>query len=218
MRITTGMLNESARKAGLPINRSTLLDHLNQKETTDIWGNVQKTNGVNAVKKSEYQKMEKAANALRDSAELLNAENTDLYKNAKAKNDTSELVKHIETFVSGYNDLLSALSKGTTSLDSYYKMMLQDIPAEVGEELGNMGIQQSKDGKLKVEAEKLKTADADSLEKLFGSSSILTSKVAFLAERVESNAKASQDSVGTTYGYKGTAIDMFSDGKYNFKA
>ena len=29
MRVTTQMLNETARKAGLPINNSTLLDYIN---------------------------------------------------------------------------------------------------------------------------------------------------------------------------------------------
>ncbi len=218
MRITTGMLNESARKAGIPLNQGTLLDYINQKETNDVWGNIPSENHINSAKKAEYQKMEKAADALQDSAALLNAENTDLYKNAKEKNDTSELVEKITNFVSEYNDLLSALSKQTTSLDSYYKMMLQDIPGEMAEALRNVGIQQNKDGKLQVEAEKLKAADADSLEKVFGKASALTAKVGFLAGQVANNAKVSKESAGTTYGAQGTTVDMFLDGKYNFKA
>ena len=35
MRVTTQMLNETARKAGLPINNSTLLDYINNDSSAD---------------------------------------------------------------------------------------------------------------------------------------------------------------------------------------
>ena len=57
MRITTQMLNESARQAGLPINRSTLLDYIkNGGATTPLLEamNRKKENVANTAKKSNF--------------------------------------------------------------------------------------------------------------------------------------------------------------------
>ena len=74
MRITTQMLNESARQAGLPINRSTLLDYIKNDGATNPLleaMNRNKENVANTAKKSNYEKLDKEADQLTQSAQVL---------------------------------------------------------------------------------------------------------------------------------------------------
>ncbi len=41
MRITTQMLNETARKTGLPVNNSSLLNYVNKKDNNSLLGSLQ---------------------------------------------------------------------------------------------------------------------------------------------------------------------------------
>lgn len=70
MRITTQMLNESARKAGLPVNNTSLLNYINNKgqgnSLLDAL-NEKKEIAKNAVQKSNYENLEQQADGLTNS-------------------------------------------------------------------------------------------------------------------------------------------------------
>ena len=100
MRITTQMLNESARQAGLPINRSTLLDYIKNDGATNPLleaMNRNKENVANTAKKSNYEKLDKEADQLTQSAQVLlqNGENS-LFEQAKACGDNQKVYDSIE--------------------------------------------------------------------------------------------------------------------------
>ena len=77
MRITTHMLNETARKTGIPINQNNLLSYLNNSEGTSgstLLDALNKNNKVSTESAENYKKLESAADKLKDSADKLTAE------------------------------------------------------------------------------------------------------------------------------------------------
>ena len=81
MRITTQMINEGARKAGLPIQGNSLLNYLKKDKITSLFGSMNENlygitgnTSVDSVKKSSYEKLEKTANKLMDIVESFTAE------------------------------------------------------------------------------------------------------------------------------------------------
>lgn len=65
MRITTRMLNESARKAGLPVNNTSLLNYINNKgkgNTLLDALNKKKETTANLKQKNNYEKLDISSN------------------------------------------------------------------------------------------------------------------------------------------------------------
>ena len=110
MRITTQMLNRSAQKAGLPTNRTSLLNYINGNNSNVSLANaLSKSNRMSdATKKSDYEKLEKSA----DQA----AASTDKLLSAGSENVTSA---DLQGFVDKYNDMLKNLGKSADTLNLF---------------------------------------------------------------------------------------------------
>lgn len=223
MRITTQMLNETAKKAGIPLNTTTLLDYIN-KDGDDVSSLLSGVNGSSSsssllkakVSLNSYEDIKDGASELEESVSKLADEEGAVFEKAKADNDTSELVSLIEKTVENYNSLLEALQKSTSSLDIFYAKSLKELPESVSEELAAIGITINKDGTLEAESEKLKKADIDALENIFGSSSEFTEKLLFVASRIENNAEVNIESVGSTYSQSANILSSYESSKYDF--
>ena len=89
MRVTTQMLNESARKAGLPLHDTSLLNYINKENggngLLDAISNKngQNNGNVSRMQKYGYEKMEKTAGGLCQSAEALLAKENSLFDKAR---------------------------------------------------------------------------------------------------------------------------------------
>lgn len=219
MRITTQMLNETARKAGIPINNTSLLNHINNNgSSSNLLSALNKSGSrtVDTKQKSSYEKLEKNADQLQKRADSLAAKGEgSLYAKAKESGNTEELCKEIEALVESYNSTMNILQSSDGSLNEYYRQMLQEAAQENSKSLADVGITISKNGKMTVDADKLKAADIDTLEKALGSSGGFTSKVSFLAGRVSDNAQASTKSLYSQYGANGS-LNAAAGGKYSF--
>ena len=219
MRITTQMLNETARKTGIPINNTSLLNHIyNNGSGSNLLSSLDK-NGSSAAdtkQKSNYEKLEKKADQLQKSARSLAAKGEDsLYTKAKESGSTEEICKEVEALVESYNSTMEILRSSDGALNEYYRQMLQEAAEGNSKSLADVGITISKNGKMKVDAYKLKAADVDTLEKVLGSSRDFSSKVSFLAGRISDNAEAGSRSLSSQYGAKGNLYSS-SDSKYSF--
>lgn len=76
MRITTQMLNETARKTGIPINDTSLLNHIYNNGSGNSLLNVLNKGGnsaADAKQKNSYEKLEKTAGQLQKRADSLAA-------------------------------------------------------------------------------------------------------------------------------------------------
>lgn len=157
MRITTLMLNESARKAGFPVNRTSLLNYINTGNSQNALVNTlnKKSSTVDTEKKVNYEKLENTADNLYKQADIFMAE-------------------------------------GDASIFT-----------------------QSKDGTLSLDSEKMKTMDADSLEKVLGASGDFVKKTAFLAERISDNAQTNAKSLTNQYDSSGNTYSG-TGSRYNF--
>ena len=220
MRVTTQMLNETARKAGLPINNSTLLDYINNDSSADSMLN--SINGSTSaatqmlkakVSKTGYENTDKSSEDLQNAIDKLAGEKS---TDARESKDTSKVTAAAQELIDKYNSLVEVMSKTSSSLDEFYKKALKGLPESIKESLEKVGITYNSDGTLEVDSDKLKKADVDSLEKIFGSDSEFMKKLSFVTDRIESNAEANLQSVSSTYSSTADIMSSFNSSKYDF--
>lgn len=222
MRVTTQMLNESARKAGLPVNNVSLLNYVNgggKNNNNTLLSALQSkpSKKVNAVDKGKYQKMEKAAEKLGRQADKFSATGEEsLLAKAKATGDYTDVYKEIETLISEYNSTLSILGAVQGNMNSFYAQNMKDLISENGEALESIGITADKTGKLQLNKEKLEAADKESIAKALGSEGKLTAKLSFLAGRVENNAQGNLESASAGYSVNGDFTSAYHN-KYDYR-
>ena len=126
MRITTQMLNRSARKAGLPINNTSLLNYINGNSSNTMLNALNKNSTTNAATKTKYEKLEKTADQLSDAASAFTATGKDaLFSKAKESGDSQDIYNAVENFAGKYNSMLSALKNTSSTLNDYYSQMLK---------------------------------------------------------------------------------------------
>ena len=160
MRITTQMLNESARKAGLPINNTSLLNYIKNDGTGNILLDVlykKKETSATTAQKSDYEKIDKEAELLTQAAEVLlkDGENS-LFEKAKASGDNQKVYDSIENLFESYNSTLKALRSTSNTMNDFYRQMLLEALEGAKERLAGVGITFSKDGTATVDMERLK--------------------------------------------------------------
>lgn len=204
MRVTTQMLNESARKAGLPIHDKSLLNYINQGNSGNsllgaVSGNNSQNSGISGIQKSSFEKMEKLAGELYQKAALFLEKEDTVFDKARESGDNKEVLDDIRDMVEAYNNTIDALSKETGAINRLYLEALKSAATENSSLLKNVGITSSKDGKLVIDEEKLKNAGLDDLEKVFGKAGTFSSRTAFAAGRIEDNAAANLDSISSQY-------------------
>lgn len=216
MRITTQMLNESARQAGLPINNISLLNYINNdsSENTLLSALNKNSNSVaNTVKKSSYEKLDKASEQLLQKAETFTTQGEDsIFEKVQQSGSNQEIYDSVETLLQNYNNTLQNLKTTSTPLNDYYRQMLQQAATENKEALSSIGVTITKDSTATLDKDKLKSADIDSLKKVLGT---FSTKVAFLAARISDNAEANAKSLTSQYSSTGSLYSALSS-KYNF--
>lgn len=208
MRITTLMLDRSMAKTGLPIQRSSLLDYLNNNASDNtLLASLSKVgNAGSSLSKKNYEKLKDAADTLGEQTGALTAEGRDaIFEQLKNGGDREELDGTVEKLISSYNSTMDSLLSTNNTLNLYYYQMMSDTALESKEELASIGINVGKDGKLSIDKEKFDAADVESIEKVLGASGGFIQKADFLAERVSSNAKANVESLSTQYNASGSS-------------
>ena len=220
MRITTQMLNESARQSGLPINRSSLLDYLKKDGTSNPLLetlNINKGTVLDVAKKNNYEKLDKEADKLTHSAQtLLQNDESSLFEQAKLSGDNQKIYDSIENLFESYNSTFKALRSTSNTMNDFYRQMLVEAPLEAKESLAGVGITFSKDGTANVNMEKVKSMDIDTLEGLFGKDSDFVTKVEFLSTRISDNAEANVESLSSAYNASGNMYASMGSSKFDF--
>lgn len=212
MRITTQMLNETARKSGLPITCNTLLNQINGGNTgnsllnalnhknskNSVFQDVEKTNHYG------YEKLEKTTDKLLRQVEKFTAKDKDsIFDKVSEDGDNQELYTGVECLVKHYNSTLEALQSASGTLNSYYYQMLREAATENKEALSDIGITVSKKGALELDKDKLKNADIKSIKEVLGSSGTFSTKTEFLATRILDNAEANRNMTSNQYNATG---------------
>lgn len=223
MRITTQMMNESARKAGLPVNNTSLLNYINSDENNSSLLQALNKNkntstaAVDTVSKKNYEALGKEADKLTDATAVFLQENDDnLFTQAKESGDNQKIYDSIESLFENYNSTLKALKNTSGTLNDFYRQMLAETPEEAKDSLESIGITFAKDGTASVDMDKVKEADLETLENLFGSKSDFVSKMNYISTRISNNAQANVESLSSAYSSNGSLYSGSSSSKYDF--
>lgn len=220
MRITTQMVNESARKSGIPINNTSLLNYIK----TDGTGNTlldalnkNKETSENSAQKNSYEKLDKEADQLTQVAGSLLQDGEDsLFEQAKANGINQKVYNGIESLFEKYNSTLKALKNTSNTMNDFYRQMMLETSAEAKDNFTNIGITFSKDGTATVDMEKVKNTDIATLEGLFGKESDFVNKIEFLSTRISNNAEANIENLSSAYNANGSLYAAMANSKFDF--
>ena len=212
MRITTQMLANSAAKSGIPIQRTSLLDIINNKSSQNLLGTIGKsmnttsTGATDILRKNNYAKLEDLSEKLSQSASKLAGSDKDsIYDKAKESGDTTDILSDVNKMVEAYNATMKQLKTTGGIMNEFYQQQLKNIPAGSKESLESIGISQAKDGSLIVD------------EKVLGGENGIAPKIGFLGEHINKNASENVVSASNRYGSNGaTYMEAFEANKYNF--
>lgn len=218
MRVTTRMVNEAAERAGIPVNQNSLLNYINNDNSTNLAEALNKKSEEKAAK-SVYEKLQSAADELSQKASVFTVTGSEsVFEKAKQSGSNTEIYEGIQELVEKYNETVRALSSSTTTLDGYYKEMLTKAADENREALESIGINMTKNGVLSLDKDKMKAAELEILEKVLGGNSTFTKKTAFIAERIADNAKTNVQSIANQYNASGNAYTGVQTGsRFDFK-
>ncbi len=218
MRITTQMLNETAKRTGIPVCQNNLLSYINNESSSGqntLLDSLDKKNKdkVSSAVMSNYKKLDKDASNLKTQADKLaeTGEQSFLEK-IKESGDNTKAYDTVQSYVDHYNSTLSGLKKSSGVLDRYYSEMLQDAANDQSEQLEKIGVTIGKDGMLSVDKEKLEAASIEDIQKAFGT---LASKTSHIADRVSNNAQASMESTSNQYNGTGSIMSQLAS-RYDF--
>jgi len=209
MRVTRQMVNESARKAGMPEIGGSLLDIVNNSGKTGSGSSKVDKITYKAGKKvaEDYSKTEKAAEGLMNNAKE--------FALTEEKEDSDRLSETAGKMAASYNETLNSLKKAGTTLEKYYYDELKNAGKDSESLLSAIGITLKKDGTLAVDEKKLKQADTEILKKALGSNSLFGKKAAFLGEHISDNAAKMAESVSGKYNVNGI-MNSYRSSKYDW--
>lgn len=224
MRITNQMLANSAAKSGIPIQRTSLLDIINNKSSQSLFRNTGKnmntasTGAMDILRKNNYEKLEDLSEKLKQSAEkLVGTDKDSVYDKAKESGDTTDILRDVNKMVEAYNAAMKQLTTTGGTMNEFYRSQLKNIPAGSREALESIGITQAKDGSLSVDEKVLRSADADTLKEVLGGENGFASRISFLGEHISRNASENVVSASNRYSSNGsTYMEAFEANKYNF--
>lgn len=201
MRVTNQMLNESARKAGTPVNGHSLLDYVNNNGNQNaVSDRLLGSKGLGKTEETKYEKQEKTADELVTIAEKLSESGKDsIWEKIKESGDTAEITKKAQELVEKYNKLLENMKGTSGALNEFYRKNLKELPKQHTEALAEIGITSKKDGSLEIDQEKLKGASAEQLEKLFGKDSSFLTKLSYVSSAIGDNASANLENLSGSY-------------------
>ena len=146
---------------------------------------------------------------------LKDGENS-LFEQAKTSDDNQKVYDSIEKLFGSYNSTLKELRNTSNTMNDFYRQMLLEAPDEVKESLSGVGITFAKDGTARVDMEKVKAVDLETLQGLFGKESDFVQKIEFLSTRISDNAEANVESLGNAYNAGGNLYSAMSSSKYDF--
>lgn len=221
MRITTQILTNTSREAGIPLVQGGLLDALNKENTSvDLLEELNKSQDAKSASALQkvFRELRNASDDLRKRAsELLETGENSLFGKAEKTKDTEKILSGVKDMISSYNKTLELLKGADGSLNSFYYKELKSAAAANEEQLKSVGVTLNKDGSLSIDEKILGNADYDTLKKVFGDESKFVQRTEYISDKVSQNAKANEESIFNQYNAKGISYSDYSgENKYNF--
>ncbi len=221
MRITTQILTNTSREAGIPLVQGGLLDALNKQDTSvDLLEELNKSQDAKSASALQkvFRELWNTSDDLRKRAsELLETGENSLFGKTEETKDTEKILSGVKDMIGSYNKTLELLKGADGSLNSFYYKELKSAAAANEEQLKSVGVTLNKDGSLSIDEKILGNADYDTLKKVFGSESKFVQRTEYISDKVSQNAKANAESISNQYNAKGISYSDYSgENKYNF--
>lgn len=215
MRIATQTLNETAKRAHLPLGNTSLLNYINNNSGS-IVGSRSKNAGMEMLSNNLFQRLEKNANELSQSAKKLQEKEDSIFDEARESGSNEELVSEIDCFAKYFNATMSSAAGTNSALNVYYKKMMAQTALEHKEELEAIGVGVAEDGELDVNRDRLGRADVNQIERVFGANSDFMKRAAALAQKLSDNAGAGAASLASQYGASGSPYSAYTANRYDY--
>lgn len=157
---------------------------------------------------AEYEKVTTSADSVTEAMNAL--EDEKLWDTESEDFSMDTLVSKITNFTNAYNNMLTNIDKVGKTVKSEYAPELSAILSHFGEDLAAVGVTVSSDGKLLVDADKMKAADVGKLKELFGKDAefakTLKAEITDLNE-VVSQAVSIQNKLSGLYDSSSSSVD-----------
>ena len=216
MRIPTITMNETAKRAHLPLGNTSLLNYINNNNSGSIVGSRSKNPGMELISNNLFQRLEKNAGELSQSADKLTDKEEDLFDEARESGSNEELVDEIGSFAKYFNSTMSSATGTNSSLNVFYRKMMAQAAIEHKEELEAIGVKVMDDGMLDVNRDRLGRADVDQIERVFGAGSDFMKQVTTLAHKLSDNAGAGASSFASLYSASGSPYSSYMANNYDY--
>jgi len=220
MRVTTQMMHASAKRAGISLGGTSLLNYINKDNGHSSQNallnalSTRQITGIDKTQAANYKKLESTANSLEESLQAFLTEGEEsVWKNTGA--DTKGLADAVESLLKNYNNTVKSLKNASNPLNDFYKEMLVEAATESETDLSAIGVTQNEDGMLTIDENKWKNADLEAVKKALDGNSPFISKTAFIVSRISDNAKANTESYSSQYGADGYSY-VTNSSRYDF--
>lgn len=216
MRIPTQTMNETAKRAHLPLGNTSLLNYINNNDSGSIVASRSKNPGMEMLSGSLFQRLEKNANELSQSAKKLQEKEESIFDRARESGSKEELADEISRFAKYFNSSMTSATGTNSSLNAYYRKMMAQAALEHRDKLDAVGVSVMEDGMLDVNKDRLGRADVDQIERVFGASSDFMRQVSALAQKLSDNAGAGAASFASQYSAAGSPYSAYTANQYNY--
>lgn len=217
LRITNQMLRSSAQEAGIQFNQTSLLDIINNEDSTSsLLSGINNNSALSKLQKSSYKALGDSAGKLNDYASKFSETGVNsLFAQAEKSGSNKDIVANVKNLVDAYNTTAGKLTKTNSTLNKYYLQQMKALVTDNAEALKKVGITQSKDGTISLDTKTLESASVSDLNTAFGSTNVFLSRIAYVADKVEQNATANMESISSQYTSNGLNAYLNSSNKYD---
>lgn len=207
-RMTTQMVNNSRRRAGLSPRSSSLLKSV-QKSKTGRGSRIDalSANSIQSARAARvgYEKLQRTSSSLADRMALLSEKADKGITEANSADVSSTAAGMVEDF----NATLKYLQENSGILNDYYRQSMREITSSNKTELSEIGITVGTDGTLSFHKDKFEEADGEKIKKVLGAEGVFSKRVASVASRVADNAKVNMENTSSQYNSAGSMANSY---------
>lgn len=176
-----------------------------RKQELEEAASADKTKKNKNIDTTGLTQMKKEADSLKNAVEALGEE--DLWKQTGGNYNMDKIAGAVKTFANEYNDVLDKASKVNSKEVTQSTYYMSNMTNTMSKALSKIGVNVGADGKLSVDEEALKKADAKTIKSMFAGNVSYGSQV---ADKASSISRATVMSA-STYLSNGSLNSSFSN-------
>lgn len=163
----------------------------------------------NLLDETGLTQMKSEADGLKKSAEALGKD--DLWKQKDGKYDMTKITKAVKDMASQYNDVIGQAKKVKAKDVSMQTGFMTSFSDTMSNSLSKIGITFDSDGKMSVDEDKLKNADAKDVKSMLSGKFSYTEQIAEKASAISSAAQRGASTYSSTGALSSSLSNMFNN-------